>query len=534
MQRLMKRRTIQKRMDDVGDALTAENETLADAKLFVGDRAGLKKQKLQSKKRIAGKDFLYMEYASPNTSKMAKLTNEQEGEEEEVDDPVPMVNDHRALVEGSKEELSQEELLSMIKTESQMKKAESDFNQDLFEGNSSMVLLTDGVNVSSSRRGGARQSTDLDAADDIILHDPIPCTSKSLLEFERSKITQKLETQKSIEISLDQIKKGGNDEEEDIFADIFASTTAKEKDVEIMESSFSESSSEEEKEINSIKKESKKGIEITLDKTKKVSEEEDLFADVFKIERQPEPKKEEVIQGLTSTMKKSDHLFFKITSKWMESENVVAADIRGETSKTTREYANSKLSGRASKKPKVVSENPLEKENESLIKEMTTKQKEDRLLRFQKMSDLDDPNNSPKMDAGSDDVEEDPDEGNLLSKLDTKAVDIDAYNKKILGPMAEKPRTEETSVYGASAPGFVRSKKLANVVEVGEDVEREPLDPLTVEKLQTIETTEENLPSEEELRNIQVKNVYLFFILSFRFRILLLAFKTAMSFILDA
>ena len=57
MERLIKRRKIQKMTDDVGTELTDDSLAIADSKLFVGDREGMRKER----KRIVGKDFVYME-----------------------------------------------------------------------------------------------------------------------------------------------------------------------------------------------------------------------------------------------------------------------------------------------------------------------------------------------------------------------------------------------------------------------------------------------------------------------------------------
>ena len=57
MERLRKRRRIQKMTDEVGTELTDDSLAVADSKLFVGDREGMRKER----KRIVGKDFVYLE-----------------------------------------------------------------------------------------------------------------------------------------------------------------------------------------------------------------------------------------------------------------------------------------------------------------------------------------------------------------------------------------------------------------------------------------------------------------------------------------
>lgn len=57
MERLRKRRKIQKMTNEVGSKLTDDSMAVADSKLFVGDREGMRKER----KRIVGKNFIYME-----------------------------------------------------------------------------------------------------------------------------------------------------------------------------------------------------------------------------------------------------------------------------------------------------------------------------------------------------------------------------------------------------------------------------------------------------------------------------------------
>ncbi len=64
MERLLKRRDIQKRMDDVGSEITEDQVAVADEKLFVGDKEGLRREKALMKAKIVGKDFVYMEGAN--------------------------------------------------------------------------------------------------------------------------------------------------------------------------------------------------------------------------------------------------------------------------------------------------------------------------------------------------------------------------------------------------------------------------------------------------------------------------------------
>ena len=513
MQRLMKRRTIQKKMDDVGDALTAENETLADAKLFVGDRAGLKKQKMEnSKKRISGKDFLYVDFSeneAPREPKRPKLEAE-DGDEEDVDDPGEgsSQSDHRALVEESKEELSQEELLAMIKVESEVNKATNSFEEELFKGTSSMVLLPDAVSVGSSRQGGIRQSVEIDD------EEPIAGSSKSIREMLEKNTPNSCSSSKVkedskqsgvvITLNFDNTAKDNN-QEDDIFADIFAAPEKKpSEDVEMMESSFSDDSSsgEEGNRQSSRPKQSE-----ALNKAPPPKPEEDMFSDVFKV-GEKNNSTEDVIKDLTSTMKKSDHLFLKITSKYMENENVVA---NLEAAEKAKKKTEPKASTSKDRSGKSVAENDgdiLEKENQSLLEEMAAKQREERLLRFQKMSD--DLAKTTEQQQDDDRSSDDEEEDLLISRLNAKAIDADRYNQEVvLGGLAkDKKELEEKpdAVYGASAPGFVRSKKLSNVVEVEDDLGHGGVElaPATVEKLQSLETTEENLLSEQELVEIQV------------------------------
>jgi hypothetical protein len=58
-ERLLKRREIQRKMDNVGNEITDDQMAVADEQLFVGDREGLRKER-HAKKKIIGKDFVYL------------------------------------------------------------------------------------------------------------------------------------------------------------------------------------------------------------------------------------------------------------------------------------------------------------------------------------------------------------------------------------------------------------------------------------------------------------------------------------------
>ena len=82
-ERLLKRRSQQAKLDDVGKALSEESFlSVDDSKLFVGDKVGIKRQKLEEKLKkgeaLAGKDFIFL-----------KKVREREEEKKQVkDEPV--------------------------------------------------------------------------------------------------------------------------------------------------------------------------------------------------------------------------------------------------------------------------------------------------------------------------------------------------------------------------------------------------------------------------------------------------------------
>ena len=142
--------------------------------------------------------------------------------------------------------------------------------------------------------------------------------------------------------------------------------------------------------------------------------------------------------------------------------------------------------------------------------EMRRKQDEERLLKIKEPFS---PSKSvPKVMAKSGAVggtskdHHNPEEKRLLQSLNVESSERDAYTKRLIGEDHEDE--EDSVVYGSSAPGFVRSNRSANVVEVAKSKDDDDLDDVTpldeciAVKLENTES-EADVLTEAELRAIQ-------------------------------
>ena len=101
-----------------------------------------------------------------------------------------------------------------------------------------------------------------------------------------------------------------------------------------------------------------------------------------------------------------------------------------------------------------------------------------------------------------------PEEKRLLQSLNVEASERDAYTKSLIGEDHEDK--QDSVVYGSSAPGFVRSNRSANVVEVAksndaDDDDHDDVTPLEESIAVKLENTESeaDVLTEAELRAIQ-------------------------------
>ncbi len=105
----------------------------------------------------------------------------------------------------------------------------------------------------------------------------------------------------------------------------------------------------------------------------------------------------------------------------------------------------------------------------------------------------------------------------VLKSLNVDTIDRDKYESAVLdseGVSTAAAEEEAAVIYGSSAPGFVRSKKYGNVIEVDksqEGAEKTEQDVAIAIKLERTDSPEreEDALTESELRTIQVRNIYI-------------------------
>eukprot|EP00095_Tigriopus_kingsejongensis_P003704 maker-scaffold382_size189932-snap-gene-0.25 protein:Tk03704 transcript:maker-scaffold382_size189932-snap-gene-0.25-mRNA-1 annotation:"dna repair protein complementing xp-g cells-like protein" len=516
MDRLMKRSKLQRKLHEVGQELSQTAMAIDDHKLFVGDRAGLKRQKLEAKRTIQGRDFVYLDGLKaatppePTSSQGGKMDTIPEVRELQTDSESGEDDLDRAVAESlaQSNELSQDDLLALAEKNADHAALDGDGGDDDI-----MIIEPTLSSLQSSRRGGFRlpiikaevAMSDSDEADD-----PQPSTSAAPCPIPPSQpraieIAGEVPKPKAIEVVVDVSKPP----EHDIFADIFDTTADARPSVEIMEDSedsddmfpdiFKPKGGADPKGLDAILSQALVKPDAKANTVEEARLESDstveLFAQIAKKARKVEV--EEVVKSanpieVTQKMKSSDHLFLKIASKYAE-EHV----------EEINESSNS-----AKAKPDVQSdlEVKLEEERETLVREMQSQGQEARLLMAKGVTSSSDKAspNPPAQRA----KRLSRDEESLLESLKVATQDKESYAQDLL---KDEERTVEEKasgvVYGSSAPGFLRSGS-SRVVEI-EPFSTKHLEPTDLDEsiarkmeLQDQENPE-NLLTKEELQQIQ-------------------------------
>ena len=480
LERLRKRKQVQSTLENVGKTLGEETAADLDANLFVGDREGLKKAKKEMRRIVSSQDgFTVMLSAIDDKEKdkvelckmmrpvlenrELKSSSDSDSSDVDSDDEKELL----ALKMAAENDMSQDEILALIKSNKRMeKKLLSDASDD------EVQLLEPQTVTSSLRRGGKLHDGELASTSAIqVKEEPPP-------EIQRENVNKDVLT---IEIKPDEVdimSDSGSSEEEDLFADIFSSEQSTSKLDSILASTQAGNDGDKPRNPNAKVVESVTQFDHVDDVFAQVSKKVRKFSESEKeaafhgrdkkkasVDDAPNSRKneadEEVHKNIADSMKKSDHLWLKIASKW--------ADDKHESQPST-----------SKPKPKA----DFEVETANLVKEMKQKEREDRLMRFKKM----DTNGGTKQASTADEnkLEVDKSDKDLLCKLGVEMIEQSQLEKKVMENEGwTKPSEPEQSVvYGDAAPGFIRSKKY-DVVEVELSTSKESLEVLeqAVEKL---------------------------------------------------
>ena len=436
--------------------------SFVEQKLFVGDREGVKKEKM-SKIKNQGKDFVYLERVK---EKAVDKSEPKPGTSKQANDEARELNTDSEDEEDS--DLQQAIALSLAEEEASKKVND---NSDL-EDDDEIVLLEPKAAHGSSRVGGAGLP---------VVKVEVP-DAPDMRESSSSS-----DEDDFVEVQVD--TKAEMDPEEDIFADVFSSKENYDALDDILKGS-------DPKADHGKKRKSSEAVQAVEPKKPKTSEDKNSSLDI------------------AESMKKEKHLFLQIASRWAadEAKDSEPEKSKAETVSTTHDSSLDELNKQ------------LLEENDALVKEMRETEKRERLMRSQKLAPLPKANPTPaktKTMPGSTQSQEskprDSEESALLADIGVEAKEKDSYAAQVLENEGLQGKDDDDVIYGAAAPGFVRSSRY-DVVEVGADAgdgnhglsEEESAFRQTeiARKLSdAVEGNEGDLLSREELAKIQVRNM---------------------------
>merc|ERR1719186_91118 len=233
LERLKRRRQVQKKLEDVESQLNEETSLnfKNDPNLFVGDKEGVRKAKTEVRKMASQPDrhILFMSGLAGN-----KNYEDENGEDEDVDDPEDL---SRVVAESllDQDSLSQAEILDMIKAPRE-KGGSSKIvvNEIGSDSDDDVILLPSSSVVQSSRLGGRaasrgnsiddREVVDIKVEDvkPFIEEPKVPSAEGIVISFEVPKKKDEVEIAKKKD-EVEEMSDSGSDSEEsdDMFADVF-------------------------------------------------------------------------------------------------------------------------------------------------------------------------------------------------------------------------------------------------------------------------------------------------------------------------
>ena len=488
-------------------------------------------------KSVVGKDFFYGKFVSSDQQPSCSHSSGSQNKEEQSE-LIPNVQEFL-----DQEALSQAEILATVQNDTQKKTSET---KD--DGDDDILILEPSVFNTSMRQGGIvteyltgkntylnmSESSSDDEEDfvevakqnnfpakigttdhiDAVLGGGSPSESSSdeddFVEVEQANVSAKtpnvVQDNESTSSGDDDFVEVDNQDkavQDDLFADVFSSSEAHKTLDNIL---AGKKLSKDHKNISSSK--------ITKD-AKPLENNTDANLDVNSKELESSAEK----PNIAAAMKGQNHLFLKIASKWAEDVESVQKNTESPGIKSITENKNQRLAKSSKKemgnsKAQSKEEVDFMLETDQLVKEMREKVNKERLLKAKGQLSKALPLNKNKNDDSSKLTSKDiSEEDRVLSSLNVNVADKTDYDNSIIkqeniddedygSPSKVQP---DSVVYGASAPGFVRSKKF-NVVEVEHSNDVQVLDERITVKLEAIEENEETTLTTDELLVIQVRN----------------------------
>ena len=552
LERLRRRKRVQTTFESVGKTLGEETANDLDASLFVGDREGLKRAKKETRRVISSKEGHYSLLvsgiqgpSSMNEELVGEGNSTKKYEIRELisdceDDVEEVKSFHDRVAEG--EEVSQEEILRIIQSSNLDRTPISVLSDD---GDSDIEIIEPSVKLNSSNRLGGKASVSITgnpsmpstSGINIYKQLQIKGESKEKTEQVYKKAVSKSEDVLQIKINTDvelMSSSGSDSDGEDLFADVFKDNSENCENLEKLVTASSVNPS-------TIKGQNRAKSENTkiLEQAAKFDSTEDVFADVFRQTRKlTVPEEGDVVRveskssdgsclvnkEIAETMKKSEHLWLKLASKWAdgygEKKPTVCAKEKLTSGKPAMSDSLSKIRNDLQKKN-------FEEEEAKLLKEMREKEKEGRLLKIKSTQLIQETPATKKLalpgavsssESSVEKVAVNNDELSILKDMGVKVVDKKELEKQVREDEGWKDDDKKTPVesssiiYGNAAPGFILSKKydVVSTPVIDLDCERSKNEPnelldRAVEKLN--EEDGETSLSQSELIALQVFGV---------------------------
>ena len=454
-ERLKRRREIESKLEFVAERLGSEQRAVVDSKLFVGDRAGVKALRLASRpdRQVVFASGLGKEdpnrtgsrnteaaASSSSSSRAGEVRELRSDEEETVDDPDQIV------VLGSEEDISQQEMLNMIKSDQKFSVKKSVSIEDSSDED---VILIPSENVFSSNRAGGRW-LQAEVKQEVIEVEEENTEADAELSEESVGVMSDSgdSSSSSDQDDLVEVEDCAVNTGDDLFADVFRDSANLVKLDNIVEKVAvknavvtgpslklnAEASKTENRLADNILKrlpllDKPSDILASISNTARKSPTKDCSDNVPVVEKKIEDQEISINNSISQNLKNGPGILMKIASKHAKAEEEKVSP----TKKAQQPIVQ-------------LDTDRLQAERESLVREMETAEREKRLLRFT--------------------------EGSASVELETTAMTDRMQDEE------DQKQDEEGVVFQSAAPGFVaggrdRAGKQVVQVESGEPSEVE-------------------------------------------------------------
>ena len=214
------------------------------------------------------------------------------------------------------------------------------------------------------------------------------------------------------------------------------------------------------------------GLSLSIEINPDMKADDDMFADVFNEPPSADvPSEDDPIANMAEKMKKSDHLYLKIASKYVEPVEEVPPSSSG-----------------AQKEPDEDVFDDLDQETDKLIAEMRTQSKEERLLKIKDLDKLqaEEPKSKKVKESAPSSSKEDK---RVLDQLGVESIEQSAYQSSVEKEAfkSSQPLIDDNKddvVYGDAVAGFVRSSADAHIQNL-DNSKGSSLNETILEKLDT-------------------------------------------------